>query len=119
MLQSSGFRFKRPVLLSLAVLGFALISIDASAQSENEKVEDISTKNSDRVILEDHTLLHDNSTQRIVPSKPSSPVKVTTPIKKDLNSGEGASEKEIKRSESPSTLSFNIFLYIVDKFKAD
>lgn len=120
MLQFSGFRIKKPVLLSAAILGFVLFSVEASAQIENEKVEEIVPKNNDRVILEDHTSLQDNSNSRFAPIKSSTTTKAaSTPAKKEQSAGEIISEKDPRKSESPSTLSFNIFLYIVDKFKAD
>ncbi len=42
----------------------------------------------------------------------------TTPSKKDNAFYKAGGEKEIKK-EGMSTLSFNLFLYIVDKFKED
>lgn len=120
MLKFSGFHLSKPIILSLAVLGLMLFAVDASAQSENEKVEEIYPKGNDRVILEDHTLIQDNSSQRLAPAKPNVIQKpIITTIKKDQNSGENPSDRDLKKNESPSTLSFNIFLYIVDKFKAD
>jgi hypothetical protein len=119
MLKFSGFHFKKPALLTLAVLGLALISINASAQSETEKEGEHLPKANDRVVLEDNTLLQDNISSPIHTAKPSTTVKSTTsPVaKRDLPAG--GVDKEVKKNESPSTLSFNIFLYIVDKFKAD
>jgi len=120
MLKFSRFHSSKTFILTLSVLGLALFTVDASAQSENEKVLEISPKNNDRIILEDNTVIQDNFSQKSVPSKP-----VVTPnafgsiLKKDSSNGEIVSEKDVKRNESPSTLSFNIFLYIVDKFKAD
>ena len=119
MLKFSGFHFKKPALLTLAILGLALISINASAQSETEKEGEHLPKVNDRVVLEDNTVLQDNISSPIHTSKPSTTVKsATSPaVKRDLPAG--GVEKEVKKNESPSTLSFNIFLYIVDKFKAD
>lgn len=118
MLKFSGFHFKKPLMLSVAILGLALITVDASAQTETEKVEENIPKVNDRVILEDHTSIQDNSSPNIA-SKPGTTVKPSATVKRDLPLGGVISEKDIKRNESPSTLSFNIFLYIVDKFKAD
>lgn len=119
MLKFSRFHFGKAFILTLSILGLALFSIDASAQSENEKVLEINPKNNDRVILEDQTVIQDNS-QKTIPSKTVIPQKTPSPVlKKDSTTGEIISEKDVKRNESPSTLSFNIFLYIVDKFKAD
>lgn len=96
-------------------------TIDASAQSENEKVEELYPKTNDRVILEDHITSQDISVSRTNVAKPVSTPKVVSPItvKKDPIIPEITSEREVKKNDSPSTLSFNIFLYIVDKFKAD
>lgn len=120
MLRFSGFHLSKPIILSLSVLGLMLFAVDASAQVENEKVEEIYPKGNDRVFLEDHSLIHDNSSLRLAPAKPNITQKpVSTVTKRDPNSGENSSERDLKKNESPSTLSFNIFLYIVDKFKAD
>jgi len=117
MLKFSGFHFTKPALLCVAILGLALIAVDASAQSETEKMEEHNIKVNDRVLLEDNSSLQDNHSS--VTSKPVTSVKVSqTPVKRDLPAG-GISDKDVKKNESPSTLSFNIFLYIVDKFKAD
>lgn len=121
MLKFSGFHFKKPVLLSVAILGLAMIAIDASAQTENGKFEEIIPKTtSDRVGMEGHTLIQENpSSTTLGPKFNTSQKPTASNSKKDLTAGESVSEKEVKRNESPSTLSFNIFLYIVDKFKAD
>lgn len=120
MLKFSRFHFSKSIILSLGVLGLMLFAIDASAQTENEKIEEITPKNNDRIILEDHTVIQDNSFSKTLPNKSITTQKVTPSVpKKDLAAGESVSEKDIKKNDSPSTLSFNIFLYIVDKFKAD
>ncbi|MFN3998915.1 hypothetical protein [Algoriphagus sp.] len=120
MLKFSRFHFGKAFILTLSVLSMALFSIDASAQSENEKVLEVNAKNNDRVILEDLTVIQDTNSQKTIISKTTvtqkSPINT---LKKESINGEIISEKEAKRNESPSTLSFNIFLYIVDKFKAD
>lgn len=119
MLKFSGFHFKKPALLSVAVLGLALIAIDASAQTETEKVEENNPKVNDRVILDDPTTIQDNTPASVFSSKPNNTVKTAATVKRDLPAGGVISDKDVKKNESPSTLSFNIFLYIVDKFKAD
>lgn len=118
MLKFAGFHFKKPALLSAAILGLALITVDASAQSEHEKTEENSPRVNERVILEDHTTVQENSPSGLLPVRPNSTLKATS-VKRDLPAGGILPEKETKKSESPSTLSFNIFLYVVDKFKAD
>ncbi|HSF53445.1 MAG TPA: hypothetical protein VLA71_06815 [Algoriphagus sp.] len=119
MLKFSGFHFKKPALLSVAILGLALIAVDASAQTETEKVEENNPKVNDRVILEDQSSIQDNIPSSNLSAKPTNSIKPAATVKRDLPAGGMVSEKDIKRNESPSTLSFNIFLYIVDKFKAD
>lgn len=120
MLNLSGSHFKKSAFLSLAVLFLALIAVDASAQSENGKIEEINSRNTDKIILEDHTAINENSSSTLLGPKMNVTQKALPALaKKDLNTGETISEKEVKRNDSPSTLSFNIFLYIVDKFKAD
>lgn len=121
MFKSSGFHFTKSMKLSIffVVMGMMLFAIDASAQTENEKVVDTYPKSNDRVILEDNTLIHDQSANKSTASKPSNLAKtsVTPPSKTDPIVAENVSDA--KKNDSPSTLSFNIFLYIVDKFKAD
>ena len=121
MLKFSGFHFKKPALLSAAILGLALIAVNASAQTESEKGEDGNAKVNDRVVLDDHTSLQDNISSQIQTTKSPASVKATTTpaVKRDLPAGGVVVDKDPKKNESPSTLSFNIFLYIVDKFKAD
>lgn len=119
MLKLSRFHFKKSALLSGLILGLALIAIDATAQSESDKMEENNLKGNDRVILDDSGLIHDNNSP-IVASKPApNALKPQITVKRDLPAGGVSLEKEVRRNESPSTLSFNIFLYIVDKFKAD
>jgi hypothetical protein len=121
MFKFSGFHLVKPLILSLGALCLMFYTHEASAQSENEKVEEIYPKTNDRVILEDHTLIHDNSLSKATVAKPSTSTKPSTPavLKKDPAVVENPSDREAKKNDSPSTLSFNIFLYIVDKFKAD
>lgn len=121
MFKFSEFHFKKPIICCLGILGMVFLAVDATAQSENEKVEEIYPKTNDRVILEDHSLSQDNSVTRSSVVKPATTLKLVVPItvKKDPSLPEIMSERETKKNDSPSTLSFNIFLYIVDKFKAD
>ena len=118
MLKFAGFHFKKTALLSVAILGLALIATDASAQSEQEKTEENSPRVNDRVVLEDPTSIQDNAPSSHLLVRPNQTVKTAT-VKRDLPAGGILPEKEPKKNESPSTLSFNIFLYVVDKFKAD
>ena len=57
-----------------------------------------------------------------LPVQKPAPAKQTFPLptpRKETHTTATIQEKELKKNETPSTLSFNIFLYIVDKFKAD
>lgn len=120
MLKFSGFHFKKPIVLCSAVACFALMAVDASAQTENGKIDEINPKTNDRVVLEDHTVIQDNGNFVAAPVKVT-PQQKTNPvvIRREFTAGEAGTDKEVKKADSPSTLSFNIFLYIVDKFKAD
>lgn len=115
MLKFQGFHFKKPALLSALILGLAMVALDASAQSEQEKTEENAPRPIERVVLEDHTTLQDSHTL----TQPIRQSPKTTVQKKEVTQVGIIPEKETKRNESPSTLSFNIFLYVVDKFKAD
>ncbi|WP_332912972.1 hypothetical protein [Algoriphagus boritolerans] len=107
MLKFSGFHLRKPIILSIGVLGLMFIGMDASAQSENEKVEEIYPKGNDRVILEDHTLIQDNSSLRLTPAKPNVIQKpVTTVIKRDQNSGENLSDRDLKKERISSFHTF-------------
>ena len=120
MLKFSGFRLGKPLILGLGALFLMCFALDASAQSENEKVEEIYPKTNDRVVLEDHTLILDNSQSKTTLVKPNPIHKPAAAAvsKKDPVLAENATDRESKKNDAPSTLSFNIFLYIVDKFKA-
>jgi hypothetical protein len=120
MLKFSGFHFTKSAILFMVVLGLALVVVDASAQSESEKMEDPSSRANDRVILEENPSLQENISSPLHVAKPSTSAKpAATTIKPQFPTTGTVSDKEIRKNESPSTLSFNIFLYIVDKFKAD
>ena len=99
-----------------AVLGFFLLTTTVWAQEENTR------KPIERPTVEEHTLPSEGGhSVTPLPSKPtvtksSQPV---VPPKKEVPTGAHLQERESKKNESPSTLSFNIFLYIVDKFKQD
>lgn len=119
MISTTNVSFKKLAILSLAVFGFCFWTGDSMAQSEHEKSEMENPKPFDRPLVENHSdLLNDDPLQNSdTPAAATVHQSVKTPIpsKKDLNvSGEGK-----KANPAPSTLSFNIFLYIVDKFKAD
>ena len=106
-------------IFCLSLCGLLLFSLNASAQNENEKVEDMSPRPTDRPItplVDDHSNSQDNTHPFLSPALKDSPVK-TNPVRRDLPAGGVIQDKDPKKTESPSTLSFNIFLYVVDKFK--
>lgn len=110
--------FKKTGFLALFMIGLCLLAGESFAQGEQEKVDLENAKSSDKPILEDQIQNSENISPKILAPKiiTNSPNKVA--VKRDLPAG--GVDKEIKKEESvPSTLSFNIFLYIVDKFKAD
>ena len=109
-------------LFSLGFIGLLFISFDASAQSENEKMEEVTPKLVDRSatrMADDHATSLDNSNPLLSPALKANPVKATTTatVKRDLPAGGVHPDTSAKKTDSPSTLSFNIFLYVVDKFK--
>lgn len=117
MFETSSFPFKKLGISVCAVLGMCLWTENAFAQSEQEKVEIENIRNMDKPTLEDHNSSSEAVSPRISTSKQSQPpIKATAVRKENMTSGEG---KKVEPSAAPSTLSFNIFLYIVDKFKAD
>lgn len=117
MFEASSFPFKKLGICLCAVAGMCLWTGDVFAQGEQEKVEIENTRNMERPNLEDHTSSPEAGNARISVLRQSSPVvKVTAAKKENMAAGEG---KKGEQSQAPSTLSFNMFLYIVDKFKAD
>lgn len=120
MLKFSEFPLNKTALLFFVVLGVAFFSNDTFAQTENEKVEDHISRSSDRPSVEESLNSKEASHNLSFPSKPStnpgSKPTTANQVKRDLPAGGLIKEGESKK-ESPSTLSFNIFLYIVDKFK--
>lgn len=112
------FPFKKIGFLALTMIGLCLIAGESFAQSEQEKVDLENAKSSDRPILEDQIQNSENISTKILAPKVLTNSSNKVAVKRDLPAG--GVDKEIKKEESvPSTLSFNIFLYIVDKFKAD
>jgi hypothetical protein len=107
---------KKITIFSFLALGFCFIAGESLAQSDKDKMEMENAKPTDRPVI-DHTsdlkdyVFKGGSAQPVVNINRENP----QPIKKEGNiSGEGKKVETV-----PSTLSFNIFLYIVDKFKAD
>ncbi|TXE14416.1 hypothetical protein [Algoriphagus aquimarinus] len=117
MIATSKVSFKKIIFFGISVLGMCIYAGDTMAQSEKEKSEMDNVKPIDKPLVENHTdILIDNHSLSIPnPTGLTSTSNKISPIKKDNHlSGEGKKAEPV-----PSTLSFNIFLYIVDKFKAD
>lgn len=110
----------------LAILFCVLGSLNAFAQGEKEKnLPDMPSKTNDMAgTFENHESTaidskYDFSLKQNNPhvNKDSKPVQNTV-IRKDNPLYRQGSDKEVKKEEM-STLSFNLFLYIVDKFRED
>lgn len=114
MPNTSIFSFKNARILSGITLGLCLLTGESFAQSERDKLEPESSKTMDRVILEDQ-MEQEVVIPKVLPAASKSTQKPSpipsTPIRRNP---EGKKVEPV-----PSTLSFNIFLYVVDKFKAD
>ncbi len=119
MILKTEFSFRKLTIFSIAFLGLCFCAGNSFAQNEQEKSEIEREKPVDKPLVENQS---DHSDVQIRVNQIPSAAKVSsfrTPLpnvpKKDNQlSGEGK-----KPEPTPSTLSFNIFLYIVDKFKAD
>lgn len=90
------------------------------AQTEQDKPIMESSRPLDKQILEEDLGLHHeplitpNAAKPNQESKNIAPIIPSTPIRREVVIG-----PEGKKTETPSTLSFNIFLYVLEKFKAD
>lgn len=116
MIIKTDFFFRKLTVFSLAIFGLCLWSGSSMAQSEQEKSGMGQEKPIEKPLVEnqsDHVDVHvfDNQSPAATSAKS---IRVSPPKKENNLSGEGK-----KAEPAPSTLSFNIFLYIVDKFKAD
>jgi len=103
-------------LLSMAAFGYLLLPSEAVAQEENTK------KPFEKPISEESSTLPEAGTAAPLTVQKSATVKPGVPLplpRKEVQTNTHLQERESKKNESPSTLSFNIFLYIVDKFKQD
>jgi hypothetical protein len=103
-------------LLSMVAFGYLLLPSEAMAQEENTK------KPFEKPIIEEHNAIPEAGTAGPVSVQKPAVVKQSVPLplpRKEVHTSTHLQEKESKKNESPSTLSFNIFLYIVDKFKED
>lgn len=115
MSYSVTFNFRKITLFSFAVLGFCLFSEVSLAQenmgkAETDMIKPVEKSNSE--ILP--SLNEANPTIPILNKSAGTNIK-NSPSKKESGLvGEGKKPEPV-----PATLNFNIFLYIVDKFKAD
>jgi hypothetical protein len=76
----------------------------------------------EKPIVEDISTVSESGAAATIFSQKPAVVKQSVPLplpKKEVHTATHLQERESKKNESPSTLSFNIFLYIVDKFKQD
>ncbi|MFC5626680.1 hypothetical protein [Algoriphagus winogradskyi] len=118
MILKTVFSIKNLTVFGIAAFGLCLWAGDSMAQSEREKSEIEREKPITKPLSENHSdqvdmPLQDNFSP--ASTAPTPIVKTVSPKKAENQvSGEGK-----KVEPTPSTLSFNIFLYIVDKFKAD
>lgn len=116
MLKFSGFPLKKITLLCTVLGVFFLFSSELMAQEEN------SPRPIEKPLVEDQTASQEVNTLAFPIFKPTGQKPSTSnpaTVKRDLPAEGVFLEREPKKNESPSTLSFNIFLYIVDKFKED
>jgi hypothetical protein len=116
MCNCSRYIANKLALSCMAVLGLFLLTTEVQAQEENAR------KPFEKQSVEEHNLPSEGGLSvSAAPTKPAAAKSIlpVLPTKKEVHSGAHLQEKESKKNESPSTLSFNIFLYIVDKFKQD
>jgi hypothetical protein len=103
-------------LLCMAAFGYLLLPSEAMAQEENTK------KPFEKPIVEEISTVPETGAAATLFTQKPAVVKQSVPLplpKKEVHTTTHIQERESKKNESPSTLSFNIFLYIVDKFKQD
>jgi hypothetical protein len=116
MCNCSRYIANKLALSCMAVFGLFLFTTEVLAQEENAR------KPFERHSVEEHNPPSEGGLSvSTAPSKPAATKSIlpVLPPKKEVHTGAHLQEKESKKNESPSTLSFNIFLYIVDKFKQD
>jgi hypothetical protein len=115
MSYSIAFNFRKIAFFSMAVAFFCLFSEVSFAQEDMGKAETDMIKPVER--SNSHVSPSANEANSTIPvlNRSLVPSPKIGPTKKEPGLvGEGK-----KPESAPSTLNFNIFLYIVDKFKAD
>lgn len=101
------------------MLFFGLFTTLSFAQGEHEKVileDPVEEKSVNKTSSKDLNIFIPN--KKIVDKSTSIAPKGMTAERKIVEGGI-TEEPKVKKEEVSSTLSFNLFLYIVDKFKAD
>lgn len=114
MLKILTLNSKKTTITSIVFLLFCLFAVDSMAQSEKDKPEVDNPKAQDSPHLEDF-----NGAKEISSHTIQSPSIKPAPKHETIKSDQNVSGERKKVETTPSTMSFNIFLYIVDKFKAD
>ncbi|MDR7128404.1 hypothetical protein J2X69_000736 [Algoriphagus sp. 4150] len=110
MIIKANFALRKLIIFSIAVLGLSFWTGNSMAQSEHDKPE----MEHDKPEGDNPNGQGDIQAQEIQAPAIITTTKTPPPKKENHVGGEGK-----KTETAPSTLSFNIFLYIVDKFKAD
>jgi len=107
--------FKKTVISGITILTLCFFSVVSFAQEDMRKVDSEMLKPIDKPNLEIVSPSKETNGQTSIVAKSLNNTSKTIPAKKETGIvGEGK-----KPESAPSTLNFNIFLYIVDKFKAD
>jgi len=117
MFNYSPFPFKKIGFFTGAVLGMCLMAEESFAQNDRDKIEPESAKILEKPLFDEQNVQEVIIPKVLSPSKSNSnPLPIpSTPIRREV-----VLNPEGKKVEPlPSTLSYNIFLYVVDKFKAD
>ncbi len=111
------FPFKKLSFFGFAVMGFCFLSEVSFAQEDLGKIDSEILKPIDRTNQDNSiNLMEGNTSNASLNQKHTILIPKTSPAVKKESPVLG----EAKKTEpAPSTLNFNIFLYIVDKFKAD
>jgi hypothetical protein len=107
--------FKKGVISGITILTLCFFSVVSFAQEDARKIDREMLKPIDKSNLEIVSPSKETNSQPSLVKKSLNNASKTVPAKKEIGIvGEGK-----KPESAPSTLNFNIFLYIVDKFKAD
>ncbi len=118
MFQTPIFPSKKIVFSALAIVGLCFCAGDILAQTEKEVIESDNAKPIERTLQENPS----SDLESVSSSTPKSKQSISTTSPKNnaaLKKSSSLGNEGKKPEASPSTMSFNIFLYIVDKFKED